>query len=211
MIELKQVRIPAGEQTIGPIDLRIETGTHCVLEGTTGCGKTSIVEAIAGLRKVVSGEVWLGVTEVTRHRPAERFVGYIPQDGVLFLRKTVWQNLSFGLQVARVSKTEINERVGQIAADLALTNLLERSARQLSGGERQRVAIGRALVMRPDVLLLDEPLSAMDIDTREQMEVTLNRWHQQLQFTALHISHSYAPGTWSADRVIKMDQLNQPA
>lgn len=211
MIEVKDVSIRAGEGLIGPISIRVESGSHCVLEGSTGSGKTSLIEAIAGLRSINGGMIALHGVDVTRHRPADRYVGYVPQDSVLFSKMTVKQNLSFGLRVARRPSGEVDERVQSIAEALMITDLLGRSTGQLSGGERQRVSLGRALVMRPDVLLLDEPLSAVDQKTRTHLEGFLTRWQSVQRSTILHVSHSYVAGALTADRVIDMQSLFRSA
>ena len=211
MIEVKDLVVIAGEQRIGPIHLHIESGSHAVLEGPTGSGKTSLVEAIAGIRPTASGKIFLGDTEVTQRRPADRFIGYVPQDGVLFRTMSVRQNLGFGLRVRRTARQTIETRVQEIASRLSLSHLLERSTVRLSGGETQRVALGRALVLDPDILLMDEPFSAVDGKTRRQLESVLSDFHQERHATILHVSHSYSPETMPADVVVSMNSLNPGA
>lgn len=226
MIEIENLIVDLGNAKIGPISLRIETGLHAVLEGPTGSGKTTIVEAIAGIRDIESGEIFLGGVNVTHRRPADRWVGYVPQDGVLFPTMSVEQNLAFGLAVRKkyvaqsphiakttpVAKTtqsfDLQTRVEEMASLLNISHLLKRSIDKLSGGETQRVALGRALILQPDILLMDEPFSAVDRETRRQLESVLVDFHQQFQTTILHVSHSYSPETLSADVILSMESLN---
>lgn len=208
MIEIKNLIVDLGNRKLGPISFRIETGSHSVLEGPTGSGKTTLVEAIAGIRVLDAGEILLGGVNVTHHRPADRWVGYVPQDGALFHTMSVEQNLAFGLTVRKTPRATIQSRVEEIAALLDITYLLKRSTVKLSGGEVQRVALGRALMMRPDVLLMDEPFSALDRETRRQLELVLDNFHQQHQTTILHVSHSFTPETMQADVVLSMGSLN---
>lgn len=182
--------------------------------GPSGCGKTTLLEALCGLRKVESGTVDLGNKEATNLRPAERGVGYVPQDGALFPRMTVRDNLGFALSVRHAAVEVIAQRVEELADRLAITHLLKRKATGLSGGEAQRVALGRALAARPSVLLMDEPLSSLDEPAREQMVELLSCLHHESGVTALHVTHSRREAEQLADTLIEMSAgrvIEQPA
>lgn len=190
MIRLEQLRVRAGTFELGALDLEIPTANYGVLMGHTGSGKTTLLEALCGLRKVTGGRIELLGREVTHLRPADRGIGYVPQDRALFQTMTVREHLGFALSIRRVERAAIATRVEELARMLGLTALLERKPAGLSGGESQRVALGRALAARPALLLLDEPLSALDEDTREEMQDLLRTVQQQTGVTALHVTHN---------------------
>jgi len=158
--------------------------------GRTGSGKTTVLECILGLRQVSSGTVHLAGENVTHLNPAMRGVGYVPQDRALFAGMTVRDHLAFALQIRRVSSAETNKRVQELADSLGISHLLERTPHGLSGGEQQRVALGRALSFRPRVLCLDEPLSALDSETQQQMCLLLREISTREQVTTLHVTHN---------------------
>jgi ABC-type sugar transport system ATPase subunit len=157
--------------------------------GPTGCGKTSILEAICGLCPLASGEIRLNDVDVTRVPPAARKIGYVPQDRVLFETMTVRQQLAFALEVRRIERRQIDDRVRQVSRDLEISHLLERSTAGLSGGEAQRVALGRALAFSPEFLLLDEPLAALDEATHRRLIELLHRIRHEARITVLHVTH----------------------
>ena len=173
-----------------------------VLMGRTGCGKTSVVEAICGLRPLVAGKIVLHDVDVSRLRPAERGIGYVPQDGALFDTMTVADHLRFALRIRRWSKNQIDRRVAFVAETLELLDLLDRFPINLSGGERQRVALGRALSFEPLVLVMDEPLSALDEETRLHMYEVLKRVHKAGGITVLHVTHSSVEANELGDLVM---------
>ena len=190
MIELDRITVQAGSFRIADISLNIPTGQYGVLMGKTGCGKTTILESVIGLRRVAQGRIRLGDEDVTDLNPAVRGVGYVPQDGALFSHLSVREHLAFALAIRNVPTATIDERVAELASLLRIGHLLERRPRGLSGGERQRVALGRALSFRPRVLCLDEPLSALDSETRVQMCDLLIDIKQRTGVTTLHVTHS---------------------
>jgi ABC-type sugar transport system ATPase subunit len=190
MIETRALTIRNGGFLLSDISFQVPKGKYCVLMGKTGCGKTTLLESICGLKQVVSGSIFLGEREVTRLKPAQREIGLVPQDGSLFPSMTVREHLEFALVIRRWPKARMAERVSYLAEMLQLSDLLERRPGQLSGGERQRVALGRALSFKPHILCLDEPLSALDDDTREEMIALLKRVQQQVGVTALHVTHN---------------------
>lgn len=195
MIEIRNVSLRQGDFSIDGVDFNVERGQYGVLMGQTGCGKTSILEAVAGLRPIHSGDIFLDGQKVTHWRPACREIGYVPQDGSLFASMSVSKNLSFALDVRGWKKKEIQSRVGELSELLGIAHLLNRSIKGLSGGERQRISLGRALAFRPQILLLDEPLSAVDENTRQSLCDLLKRVQKETGVTALHVTHS----PWEAD------------
>ena len=189
MIEVQNLTVHSGPFTVHDVSFVVPTGQYGILMGKTGSGKTTILEAIAGLKHVSAGKIRLGNTDITRLKPAERNIGYVPQDGALFSTMTVHDHLAFALVIRRVSATDIQKRVAELANLLEIESLLDRSTIGLSGGERQRVALGRALSFRPSTLLLDEPLSALDDDTRESMYELIRHVKEQTGVTTLHVTH----------------------
>jgi ABC-type sugar transport system ATPase subunit len=190
MIQLMKICVRSGDFLLSEASLQVESGKYGVLMGRTGCGKTTILEAIAGLKPVTSGRIILDGCDVTNSRPALRGIGYVPQDGALFPTMSVRDHLAFAPTIHREKPAAIRERVTELAELLGIEPLLERSPCGLSGGERQRVALGRALSFHPSILLLDEPLSAVDEDTRGEMYELLRRVQAETHTTALHVTHS---------------------
>lgn len=190
MIELDRVTIRSGSFSLENISLSIPQGTYAVLMGSTGQGKTTILEAICGLKPVLSGHVRLNGIEMTGWPPGNRGVGYVPQDLALFPSMTVRGHLEFALRIRRWSPREIRGRVGELAQLLDIESLLDRSIRGLSGGEAQRVALGRALSFRPQNLILDEPLNALDEATHARLCELLGTIQKGSELTTLHVTHS---------------------
>ena len=204
MIRLESIFWRAGNFKLENIHVSIPTGSYGVLMGRTGCGKTTLLEIICGLRRPLAGRVFIGERDVTHEPPAARGTGYVPQDGAMFPTMTIREHLGFALRVRRRPATEIAERVDQLATELGLTALLDRLPHGLSGGERQRVALGRALAGRPKVLLLDEPLSAIDEELRDDLAALLLRVQREHGVTALHITHSRAEAELLADVLYRL-------
>src|SRR5688572_18648193 len=202
MIQLDKLSIRSGAFALGDVSFTIPEGAYAVLMGGTGQGKTTILEAICGLRTVTSGRVLLCGVDVTRQKPADRGVGYVPQDLGLFPMMTVRGHLEFALKVRRSPTDVIRQRVGELAATLGIEKLLDRHVRHLSGGEAQRVALGRALSFRPRILLLDEPLNALDERTRDRLCDLLRSVQKQSGLTTLHITHSRTEARLLADRLL---------
>ncbi len=190
MISIRQLKLIQGEFCLDQFDFDVEPGSYCVLMGRSGCGKTSLLEAIAGLRPIQSGSIHLGNRDVTHLKPAERGVGYVPQDRALFPTLKIRDQLAFSLVIRRLTSAQISERVNELARLLDIEPLLDRMPQGLSGGEAQRVALGRALACHPAVLLLDEPLSALDEELHDEMCTLLKQVHEQSKVTVLHITHS---------------------
>lgn len=205
MIVIENLTVHSGQFTLRDASFVITTGAYGMLMGRTGSGKTTILEAIAGLKHVTSGRILLGQRDVTHLKPAERNIGYVPQDGALFSTMTVREHLSFALDIRRVSRPKIDERVSELAELLEIGDLLQRYPRGLSGGEKQRVAIGRALSFRPSTLLLDEPLSALDDDTRDQLYSLLKHVQEHTGVTTLHVTHHKQDVDRLADMLFRIE------
>lgn len=205
MIELKAATIAAGDFLLEGISFRVEAGEYAVMMGKTGVGKTSILECVCGLRSLRAGQVWLKNVNVTGWSAADRQVGYVPQDLALFPNLNVEQHLAFGLKLRGYSRGVQQVRIKEIAELLGISGLLKRSVRGLSGGESQRVALGRALSFRPSVLVLDEPLSALDDKTRGATQRLLREIQRQTGVTVLHVTHREAEAEALADRWITIE------
>lgn len=190
MIETRGLTVHIGSFIIRDVNFTVPTDAYCVLMGKTGSGKTTLLEAICGLKPVVAGRILLGGKEVTHLKPAQRDIGFVPQDGALFPLMSVRDHLEFALTIRNWKRKDIDDRVEQLADLLHLDQYLDRKPNQLSGGERQRVALGRALSFRPHILCLDEPLSALDDDTRHEMIHLLKRVQRETEVTALHVTHN---------------------
>ena len=204
MILLDHISIRQGRFSLANVSLEIPTGSYAVLMGRTGSGKSTILELIVGFRRPVSGRVLLHGVDVTHWNPALRGVGYVPQDGALFSRMSVREHLAFALRIRRTGQAEIRQRVDELAGLLGITHLLDRLPVRLSGGEGQRVALGRALSFHPQVLCLDEPLSALDEQTRDEMIELLQTVRQRTGVTTLHVTHNESEAVALADTVFRI-------
>ena len=205
MILLKDVSIRAGEFSLQNVTMEVPSRQYGVLMGKTGSGKTTILESIIGLRSVLGGRIQLCGQDMTKTKPALRGIGYVPQDGALFSTMTVRDQISLALYVRRVKPAAIQRRVAKLAGMLGITELLDRTPKGLSGGERQRVALGRALSFQPRILCLDEPLTALDEETRQQMYSLLGRVREQTAVTTLHVTHSREEAEQLADCVFRLE------
>jgi molybdate/tungstate transport system ATP-binding protein len=183
VIHVEKLSIRQGSFTLTDVTFTVPAGGYAVLTGPTGCGKTTLLECVAGLRTPTAGRVMLVERDVTRLPPAARDIGYVPQDAAVFSHLTVRENLAFGLTVRKMPTAGIAE----LAERLGLTHLLDRRAVGLSGGEAQRVAFGRAVAFRPSVLLLDEPFNAVDDATRERVVNVFADLRGSM--TVLHVTH----------------------
>ena len=186
------------------IDLVVEPGDFAVLLGPSGCGKSTLLSAIAGLDDIDAGSIEIGGADVTQREPSERGIAMVFQSYALYPTMTVRRNLSFGLRVRRVPKTEIKRRVAWVSELLQIGGMLDRKPSQLSGGQRQRVAIGRALVQQAKVFLLDQPLSNLDAKLRTEMRVELKRLHRSLGATIIYVTHDQIEAMTLATRIAVM-------
>lgn len=204
MILTEDLSVQAGSFRLEGVSLEVPAGRYGVLMGKTGSGKTTLLEAIAGLKHISAGRIVLGDVDVTDLKPAERNVGLVPQDGALFTTMTVRDHLAFALVIRGVDRDAIRQRVDGLAELLEIAHLLDRYPAGLSGGEQQRVSLGRALSFRPSTLCLDEPLAALDDDTRDQIIELLKRVQQETGVTALHITHNSREADRLADVLFEL-------
>ncbi|GDY14001.1 hypothetical protein LBMAG53_28790 [Planctomycetota bacterium] len=190
MIACEGLSIRQGQFRIDGISLNIPMGAYGVLMGATGCGKTTVLEAICGLRRPAAGRILVAGEEVTHRPPGARGLGYVPQDGALFPTMDVRSHLAFAPRVQGWPRSAIAARAADLAGRLGIGHLLDRRVQGLSGGERQRVALGRALAARPAALLMDEPLSALDESARAGMITLLRAIQRDEGVTVLHVTHN---------------------
>lgn len=204
MIRLEGIGYSAGKFVLDDVHLEIGTGQYAVLMGQTGQGKTTLLEILCGLRTASTGRVIIQGVDVTGWSPGDRQIGYVPQDLALFPNMTVRQQLAFPLRLRRQTRRQMEQRVAELSRWLGISHLLDRTVHGLSGGEAQRVALGRAISFKPSVLLLDEPLSALDAETRGDMHELLKRLKQSTGMTTLHITHNADEAEALADRLFRL-------
>jgi len=201
MIAVDHITLRVGGFALEDVGFDVPTGQYAVLMGRTGAGKTTLLEALCGLKAVASGTIRLNGRDVTRLKPAERGIGYVPQDRALFQTMTVREHLAFALTIQKASGQVIQQSVAELSRLLGIEHLLNRRPPGLSGGEAQRVALGRALAARPGVLCLDEPLSALDDETRQEMYELLKQVRASTNVTILHVTHNLDEAKQLADRI----------
>ncbi len=206
MIRIDKLSLKAGAFILNDISIDLPTGSHVTLMGKTGCGKTSILESVCGLRKIVSGKIFLDEEDVTHFPPGDRGIGYVPQDLALFPTHTVKAHLEFALRIRKMSEQEIQLRIADLAKLLDITTLLDRTPYGLSGGESQRVALGRALSFRPRFLCLDEPMAALDDQTRDEIYDLIRKIRSETGVTIFHVTHSLAEAEALSDQIIKLEK-----
>jgi multiple sugar transport system ATP-binding protein len=193
---------PDGTLAVKEVDLRIADGEFVILVGPSGCGKSTLLNMIAGLEDISSGELRIGGERVNDREPRERDIAMVFQSYALYPNMTVRENIAFPLKLAKVDKSAINERVGNAAQLLELTELLDRRPANLSGGQRQRVAMGRAIVRSPNAFLMDEPLSNLDAKLRVQMRTVVARLQKRLGTTMVYVTHDQTEAMTLGDRVV---------
>ncbi|MGN6100465.1 MAG: ABC transporter ATP-binding protein, partial [Devosia sp.] len=206
VIALEGVRKSFG--AVGVIDnVNLEIGDRefVIFVGPSGSGKSTLLRLIAGLEEVTAGKILIDGVDVTNRGPAERQLSMVFQSYALYPTKTVRQNMSFGLEVARLPRAEIDRRVNDAAAVLKLDGLMDRKPRALSGGQRQRVAIGRAIVREPVAFLFDEPLSNLDAALRVEMRIEIAKLHQRLGATMIYVTHDQVEAMTLADKIVVLD------
>jgi len=206
MIRIKQLSFAIGSFQINHLDLQVAPGEYFVLLGPTGSGKSILMQCLCGLEKISSGRIYIKGSDVTNVEPRTRNIGYVPQDYALFPHLSVERNIAFGLQARGCRPGKISQSVADIAEMLGIRNLLKRSIYGLSGGEKQRTALARALVTEPEVLLLDEPVSALDEATRQEICGQLRRIQKQLGLSTIHVSHNLEEVFSLADRAAILNQ-----
>lgn len=214
---MAKVRIKKLTKTFGKVvavdnlTLDIDDGAFVTLLGPSGCGKSTTLEIIAGLQDPTTGEVYIGDERVTDLSPRERNIAMVFQSYALYPHKSVYKNMSFGLELHGYSKEEIDKRVKKTAKLLNIKELLGRKPKELSGGQQQRVALGRAIVREPKVFLFDEPLSNLDAKLRLYMRAELKKLHEVLGTTTIYVTHDQAEAMSLADKiaVLKDGRLHQ--
>lgn len=204
MLRLEHVSKRLGDFQLKDINIELSEGEYFLILGPTGAGKTVVLETIAGMYQPDQGEIWFGSKNLSKLYPEQREVGFVYQDYALFPHLTVAENIIFGLKLRKTPEQESKEKLRDIAAMLGIEHLYKRRPFALSGGEQQRVALARALITSPKILLLDEPLSALDPCTKEMMQGELKKIHSTFNTTVLHITHDFSEALSLADRVAVM-------
>ncbi len=205
MIRFENISWSAGTFALSGVSFTVPQGSYAVLMGRSGSGKTSLLELLCGLRFPSSGAIWIGDREITNLTPGERSIGYVPQDGALFPTMTVRENIGFAPRIRGESGPGSRAAVESLAERLGIAGVLDRKPQHLSGGERQRVALARALAAKPSVLVLDEPLSALDEELREDLARLLKEIQRDLKLTTLHVTHHRQEAAQLADHVLRLE------
>ena len=206
---------PKANQVIHGVSAEIKDGEFVVIVGPSGCGKSTLLRMVAGLEEISAGDIAIGGNVVNQLEPAERDIAMVFQNYALYPHMSVYDNMAYGLKIAKVPKAQIKTRVDKAAKILELGHLLERKPRELSGGQRQRVAMGRAIVREPQVFLFDEPLSNLDAKLRAQTRLEIQKLHRELGITSLFVTHDQVEAMTLAQRIIVMnggvmDQFGTP-
>ncbi|MEO5566310.1 MAG: sn-glycerol-3-phosphate ABC transporter ATP-binding protein UgpC [Luteimonas sp.] len=216
-LELERIRkvYPGGQVAIADASFSVGDGELLVLVGPSGCGKSTLLRIMAGLESITSGELRIGSRVVNDVAPRDRDIAMVFQSYALYPHMTVAENLGFGLKLRGYSRAEVEARVREAAATLELEPLLARKPAALSGGQRQRVALGRALVRKPQVFLLDEPLSNLDAKLRMSMRVEIARLHRQLGTTMVYVTHDQIEAMTLGQRIVvlkdgEIQQIDTP-
>jgi ABC-type sugar transport system ATPase subunit len=195
-----------GSFVMEDVTFSVGAGEYFVLTGPNGSGKSLLMKLICGLIQPLSGSICVNDCPLDGKPPWKRHIGYVPQDGVLFPNRTVHQNIGFGLEVSHMPRPDRDRAIDRITALLGISHLSERLPHGLSGGERQKVSLARALVLEPDILLLDEPVSAIDEQARDEVCQELQRVQEALGVTTIHISHNQEETRMLAHRVGILEQ-----
>jgi len=201
MIRIERLDFSVGSFSLSDVSLHVAAGEYFVLLGPSGSGKTLLLECLCGLNRIGSGRIEIDGTDVTHLEPRRRGVGYLPQDYALFPHRTVRQNIRFGLENSSLTAASIRQQVDRLMDQLDVAHLAARRPEKLSGGEKQRVALARALAIKPRVLLLDEPVSALDEQTRDDLCCQLKQLQRSTRTTTIHVSHNFVEMLAVADRV----------
>ena len=207
-VELRRVSkvFPGHVKAVTGVELHVEAGEFFTAVGPSGSGKSTLLRMVAGLETPSNGTVWVDGIDVTGLPPRERGVAMVFQAPALYPHLSVLENLAFGLRARGVARREVDTRVGEVAALLDVTGLLDRRPASLSGGERQRVALGRAIAIRPSVLLMDEPLSSLDAPLRASIRAELRDFHRRAGVTVLYVTHDQSEALALGDRLGVMDR-----
>jgi len=215
-VQLVKVQKAFGDiQILRDIDLEIRDGEFMVFVGPSGSGKSTLLRTIAGLEDITGGTLSIGGKVVNDIPPAERGIAMVFQSYALYPHMNLYDNMAFGLKIAKVDKGEIHRLVHQAARILNIEHLLDRKPKALSGGQRQRVAIGRAIVRKPEVFLFDEPLSNLDAALRVRMRYEFAKLHEDLKTTMIYVTHDQVEAMTLADRIVvlaagRIEQVGSP-
>ena len=206
---------PKANAVIHGVNAEIADGEFVVIVGPSGCGKSTLLRMVAGLEEITGGEIAIGGRVVNDVEPSERDIAMVFQNYALYPHMTVFENMAYGLKIAKVPMAEIQTRVDKAAKILELGAFLARKPRELSGGQRQRVAMGRAIVRQPSVFLFDEPLSNLDAKLRAQTRLEIQKLHNELHVTSLFVTHDQVEAMTLAERMIvmnagRMEQIGTP-
>ena len=204
LLVLKSLSKSWREFQIKDVNLEVRRGEYFVVMGPTGAGKTLLLQLIAGIHYPDSGKIILDDVDVTYLPPEKRSIGYVPQNYALFPHMFVKDNIGYGLRIRGYPKDKVEEETRELSTKLGINHLLERRVSTLSGGEQQRVALARALIIKPKILLLDEPLSALDPETREEIREYIKEIRKILKFTAIHVTHDFVEAVDLGDRMAIM-------
>ncbi|MBD2665397.1 ABC transporter-like protein [Richelia sinica FACHB-800] len=206
-VQLDQVNRKFNQVTaIEDITFKIPDGEFWVLVGPSGCGKSTILRSVAGLETVTSGQVFIGDRLVNDVPARQRDVAMVFQNYALYPHMSVRENIAFGLEMRKVDRNMIQERVLTVARSLSLEHLLDRKPKQLSGGQQQRVALGRAIARQPQLFLMDEPLSNLDAQLRDDTRAELKQLHQQLGITTIYVTHDQIEAMTLADKIVVLNR-----
>jgi len=211
MINIESLRIELPGFTLQDINLSIEDGEFFTLLGPTGAGKTLVLEAIAGIVPITAGCIFVKGRDITHLPPDQRDIGIVYQDYALFPHLSGWENITYGLRYHKADPPKSGKRVEKLMVQLGLKTLAQRSIQHLSGGEKQRVSLARALAVKPSVLLLDEPPSALDPNFREELREVLKKLHKRLETTFLMVTHDFAEAMFLGQRtaIINRGKIEQ--
>jgi multiple sugar transport system ATP-binding protein len=205
-LELKELRKSYGEvEVIKSVDLDVSHGEFVVFVGPSGCGKSTLLRMIAGLEDITGGELWIGDKICNEVEPRDRGIAMVFQNYALYPHMTVYDNIGFGLKLAKTPKDVRDAKIWEAARILKMEHLLERKPGQLSGGQRQRVAIGRAIVRQPEVFLFDEPLSNLDAALRVDTRMEIAKLHQDLGATMIYVTHDQVEAMTLADKIVVLN------
>ena len=193
-------------KVINKFNIDIKDGEFIVLVGPSGCGKSTLLRMVSGLESIDQGEIFLDTKLINNLIPSKREIAMVFQSYALYPHMNVFENMSFGLKMEKISKNEINEKVNHAATTLQIEDLLERKPKQLSGGQRQRVAIGRAITRNPKVFLFDEPLSNLDAALRSEMRVEISKLHKKLKTNIIYVTHDQIEAMTLADRIVVLNK-----